>query len=137
MSEQKSNNELAIDRTKMAGDRTRWAADRTFWAADRTFIAWLRTSISMIGFGISIGKAGDVIERQGFTDVTVFDLRLMGIIFIALAILGLAGALIQNMRIASRLARDGYPRVEPVPLGQTMGILVLVFGVLGGIFIYV
>ena len=58
-----SSTDLAEQRTTMAGDRTRWAADRTLWAADRTFIAWLRTAISMIGFGISIGKAGDALQH--------------------------------------------------------------------------
>ena len=64
-----SSTELAEQRTALAGDRTRWAADRTLWAADRTFIAWLRTSISMIGFGISIGKAGDaLVQNKIITD---------------------------------------------------------------------
>jgi putative membrane protein len=137
MSEEKSSTELAIERTDMASSRTRWAADRTLWAAERTFIAWLRTSISMIGFGISIGKAGGVIEQQGLIEESLFGLRMMGLIFIALAVIGLTGALIQQYRIVNRIARQGYPRVEPVPLGITMGLLVLAFGGLGAVFIFV
>ena len=128
--------ELAVQRTSMAGDRTRWAADRTLWAADRTFIAWLRTSISMIGFGIGIGKAGDALESQGVILDSYYSMQIVGLAFISLAVLGLLGALIQEMRIEKRLASQGYGRVEPTPLGQVMGFLVLAVGVLGAIFIF-
>jgi hypothetical protein len=90
----------------------------------------------MIGFGITIGKAGDVLKSEGIYLDSSEGLQFMGLLFVALAVLGLAGALIQNMRIANRLAKQGYGRVEPVPLGEAMGILVLVFGIAGGIFIF-
>ncbi len=128
--------ELAIQRTDLADNRTRWAADRTLWAADRTFIAWLRTAISMIGFGLGLGKAGDVLEDQGYELDSYHGLQLIGLTFITLAVLGLLGALIQDMRIGRRLADAGYGRVEPTPLGQVMGILVLVVGILGAIVIF-
>ena len=47
----------------------------------------------------------------------------------------LIGALVQNFRIEKRLAAEGYARVEPVPLGLTMGILVLAFSVLSILFV--
>jgi putative membrane protein len=128
--------ELAEQRTSMASDRTRWAADRTLWAADRTFIAWLRTSISMIGFGIGIGKAGDALESQGVILDSYYSMQIVGLSFISLAVLGLLGALIQEMRIEKRLASQGYGRLEPTPLSQVMGVLVLAVGVLGAIFIF-
>ncbi len=128
--------ELAGQRTVMAGDRTRWAADRTLWATDRTFIAWLRTSISMIGFGIAIGKAGDALESQGVVLDSYYSMQIVGLAFISLAVLGLIGALIQVMRIEKRLASQGYGRVEPTPLGQVMGFLVLAVAVLGAIIIF-
>lgn len=131
-----SSTELAEQRTALAGDRTRWAADRTLWAADRTFIAWLRTSISMIGFGISIGKAGDALVQNKIITDQYHTLQTTGVVFIILALVGLIGALVQNYRIQSRLSHQGFGRVEPVPLGMTMGILVLGFGVLGGVFIF-
>jgi putative membrane protein len=132
-----STTELAVQRTDMAGDRTRWAADRTLWAADRTFIAWLRTAISMIGFGISIGKAGAALESQGIFVDNYHGLQILGLAFISLAILGLVGALIQDMRIGRRMARQGYGRIEPTPLGQVMGFLVLGFGIVGAFFIFI
>ena len=131
-----STTELAVQRTDMAGDRTRWAADRTLWAADRTFIAWLRTAISMIGFGISIGKAGDILESQEIYGDSYHSMQIMGLAFISLAVLGLIGALIQDIRIGRRLASQGYGRVEPTPLGQVMGFLVLGVGVASAFFIF-
>lgn len=128
--------ELAEQRTNLAGDRTRWAADRTLWAADRTFIAWLRTAISMIGFGISIGKAGDALQQNEIMTDEYHTLQTTGVVFIILALVGLMGALVQNYRIDRRLSDQGFGRVEPVPLGMTMGILVFGFGVLGGVFIF-
>ena len=128
--------ELALRRTELAGDRTRWAADRTLWAADRTFIAWLRTAISMIGFGVGIGKAGDILDAYGYELDSIQGLQLIGLAFITLAVLGLVGALIQDIRIGGRLAAAGFGRVEPVPLGRVMGILVLAVGVLGAVVIF-
>jgi putative membrane protein len=131
-----STTELAVQRTDMAGDRTRWAADRTLWAADRTFIAWLRTAISMIGFGISIGKAGDILEGQEIYADSYHSMQIVGLALISLAVLGLTGALIQDIRIGRRLASQGYGRVEPTPLGPVMGFLVLGVGVAGAFFIF-
>ena len=128
--------ELANQRTELADNRTRWAADRTLWAADRTFIAWLRTAISMIGFGIGIGKAGDVLNDYGYAPDPNNGLQLIGLAFITLAVLGLLGALIQELRIAKRLADAGFGRVEPTPLGQVMGVLVLLVGIFGAIVIF-
>ncbi len=132
----KTTTELAEDRTQLAGDRTHWAADRTLWAADRTLIAWLRTAISMIGFGIGIGKAGDVLYDYGYEGDSNYGLQIIGVAFIALGVLGLFGSLVQDVRISKRLSNAGYGRVEPTPLGQVMGILVLVVGILGAIVIF-
>jgi len=123
--------------TKSPDQNTRWAADRTLWAADRTFIAWLRTSISMIGFGIGIGKAGDVLERQGIDIGSEGLAQYLGVTFILIAVIGLIGALIQNVRIERRIGLEGYARVEPTPLAQVMGIVVVVFGLAGSLFVFI
>ena len=120
---------------ELAQKRTEMASQRTLWAADRTYIAWLRTAISMIGFGFAIGKAGDALADGGIY-ADSYSLQLFGSAFIALAILGLTGALIQEIRIARRLADQGYPGMEPIPLGMTMGILVLIVGIVGVVLIF-
>lgn len=116
---------------------TRWAADRTLWAGDRTLIAWLRTAISLIGFGFAIGKGGDVLESQGVIVDSYHGLQTVGLAMISLAILGLFGAVVQNYRIEKRLKSEGYGRVEPIPLGLTMAILVLLVGIAGAIIIFI
>ena len=134
MSDDKSQSR---NNTELAEDRTRWAADRTLWAADRTFIAWLRTAISMIGFGVGIGKAGDILGDYGYPSDDARPMMFLGLAFVTLAVLGLTGALVQEFRISARLKAAGFGRMEPVPLGQVMGILVLVIGIFGGIVIFI
>lgn len=128
--------ELANQRTELATNRTRWAADRTLWAADRTFIAWLRTAISMIGFGVGLGKAGDVLDDYGYEADPNNGLQIVGLALVTLGVLGLLGALIQDFRIGRRLTKAGFGRIEPVPLSQVMGVLVLLVGIFGGIVIF-
>ena len=90
----------------------------------------------MFGFGFSIGKAGDVLESQGIGFDSYFSMQVVGLAFISLGVLGLAGALVQEIRIGKRLASQGYGRVEPTPLGRVMGFLVLGVGFLGALFIF-
>ena len=126
-----------VDRsTELAEKRTRWAADRTYWAADRTLIAWIRTAISMIGFGIALGKSGDYLETYGIALDSYHSLQIVGLAFITLGVLAVVGASIQDMRFEKRIAKQGYGRVEPTPLGLVMGILVLLVGILGAIAIF-
>lgn len=131
-----TTNDLARQRTDMAGNRTRWAADRTFWATDRTQIAWIRTAISLIGFGFAIAKAGDALESKGIFIDDFHSVQIVGVTFIALAGLGLIGAVIQSLRIERRLANQGFKRIEPMPLGLVMSILVLAVGIFGVIAIF-
>jgi putative membrane protein len=49
LSNAKSSNELAQDRTDLA-------LNRTLMAASRSLMAWIRTGFSMIGFGFTIYK---------------------------------------------------------------------------------
>jgi putative membrane protein len=132
-----SRDELAARHSETLDKGTRWAADRTLWAADRTQIAWLRTAISLIGFGFAIGKSGDVLESQGMAVDSYHGLQFVGLAMISLAVLGLFGAVVQNMRIDKRLNEEGYGRVEPVPLGLTMSVLVLLVGIAGGFIIFI
>jgi hypothetical protein len=65
------------------------------------------------------------------------SLQFAGIAMISLAVFGLFGAVIQNLRIEKRLNEEGYGRVEPVPLGLTMSVLVLLVGIAGGLIIFI
>ena len=52
MPNQKSNNDMAEDRTELAEDRTDWAEDRTIMANERTFAGWMRTGLAAVGIGL-------------------------------------------------------------------------------------
>lgn len=52
MASDKSNNDMAQDRTELAEDRTDWAEDRTIMANERTFAGWMRTGLAAVGIGL-------------------------------------------------------------------------------------
>lgn len=56
--ENKSANELALDRTELA-------ASRTLMAADRSLMAWIRTALSMISFGFTLYKVLQAFKESG------------------------------------------------------------------------
>lgn len=51
--------------TEMAEDRTDWAHLRTVMASDRTLMAWTRTSLSLISFGFTVFKFMDYVQQSG------------------------------------------------------------------------
>lgn len=53
----KSNEELALDRTKLAELRSDLAQNRTLQAAERTYAAWVRTGFTIAGAGWTLGQA--------------------------------------------------------------------------------
>jgi len=62
--ENRTSNDLAVERTDLA-------AQRTVMAADRNLMAWIRTALSMISFGFTIYKllqgfhaAGESLPRE-------------------------------------------------------------------------
>jgi putative membrane protein len=56
--EQKTSNDLAVERTDLA-------ARRTVMAADRTLMAWVRTSLSLTSFGFTIYKLLQAFQSSG------------------------------------------------------------------------
>ena len=129
--------DLATRRTDLAADRTRWAADRTYLAADRTLIAWLRTAITLVGFGFSIGKAGDALESQGIVVDDYHSLQVVGFALITVAVVGLVGAAVQQIALERRLAATGYDRLERASLGIWMAALLFILGIAGAVAIFV
>lgn len=62
MSDKKSSNDLAEDRTDLAEDRTDWAEDRTLMANERTFAGWMRTGLAAVGIGLGFNALFGKIE---------------------------------------------------------------------------
>jgi putative membrane protein len=111
------------------------ARERNREAAERTLMAWIRTSMSMIGFGIGFGAAGAVLDGGEDQPMRVHDLEFVGSGFILLAIVSLIAAVIQNRRVLNRIRQSEFVYVEPVPIGLVTAILMLLFGLLGLIWV--
>nr|WP_298930971.1 DUF202 domain-containing protein [uncultured Erythrobacter sp.] len=62
MSDEKTSNELAEDRTDLAEDRTDWAEDRTMMANERTFAGWMRTGLASVGIGLGFNALFNTLE---------------------------------------------------------------------------
>ena len=91
--------------------------------------------MSMIGFGIGFGAAGAYLDEGGPVATRVHDLEVVGSAFIMLAVVALFGAVIQNQRLLKRIRRDDFTYLEPIPIGLITAVLMLVFGLLGFLWI--
>ncbi len=88
--ELKLNDQLAIDRTRLA--------------AERSLMAWIRTALSMIAFGFTIYKFLQAIQQQ--TTATVYlpnAPRNLGLFLVGLGTAALALACIQNRKYLRKL----------------------------------
>ena len=115
---------------------TELAKERNRLAAERTLMAWIRSAISMIGFGIGFGAAGNHLAKSEPGPVRIHDLEWVGSAFIMLAVAALFAAVIQNMRMLRRIRSADFVYLEPVPIGLIAAILLLVFGLLGFLWIH-
>ncbi|MGI9402126.1 MAG: YidH family protein [Rhizobiaceae bacterium] len=114
---------------------TELAKERNREAAERTLMAWIRTSISMIGFGIGFGAAGEYLGGSPSAPTRIHDLQAIGSAFIVLAVISMFAAVVQNVRLLKRIKRDDFTYIEPVPIGLITSCLILLFGLLGFIWI--
>ena len=120
---QKSSNELAHERTEFAKYRTREAADRTL-------MAWMRTSLSLISFGFGIPTLVAAIRQAGLgpPDPQRFSI-LIGLMFIVVGVVGLAGALKAHRSVLKAIRRGSfiYPSRD-VDATQIAAVSLLVIG---------
>ena len=105
------------------------AVDRTRLAHDRTLMAWVRTSTSLISFGFTIYKFFQYLhEQQGTQSRGGFGPRRFGTLMIAIGIVALVLATIQNRRDMKTL-RAHYPEV-PYSLATILAGLISILGLL-------
>lgn len=74
--EERSANELAEERTRLAGIRT-------VMAADRTLMGWVRTGMSMITFGFTVYKLLNEVKASGIALPRETTPRNLGLFLIA------------------------------------------------------
>jgi len=101
-------------------ERTELAKTRTREAADRTLIAWIRRSLSFIAFGFGIAALGQTLER------TVLA-RILGVGFVAVALLAVAVATVQYRQELKIIASD-YRYKPSLPLGIISGVAIFLIG---------
>lgn len=103
---------------------------RSLQAADRTLLAWVRTSLSLIGFGFGVGKLIEYLALAApKQDVDpTRSARVFGVVFIALGLLALLGALIQHRRIQKRIKQREILFTPYRPLTELVALLLLLAG---------
>jgi len=110
----------------MAADQQMLAYERTRIASQRTLMAWVRTAVSLIGFGFSIPKFFDALQRassqEGAADPTPHTI---GALLIGLGVMGLAGGIIEHLRLLHRIAPG--PGEVPSPRSAVIVIAALVW----------
>lgn len=107
---------------------TRLAYKRTYLALERTQMAWVRTGLALISFGFAIVKFFQFLHAQQGQPLPVFGPFTVGMIMIALALVGLALANLQHRQALGELRREcpGLPR----SVAGVMGILIMLLGIL-------
>ena len=122
--------EPAKDRgTILAEERTDLAYQRTIIAAERTLMAWIRTSLSMIGFGFTVYKffqyqadeiASGKIQRPNAP-------RNLGLTFIAVGTLALAGAAWQHRQFLKSLGTS--EKKHTISISIVVAMVVILIGI--------
>lgn len=111
----RSNNELAMDRSRMA--------------SERTLMAWLRTSLSMISFGFTIFKFLEALQQQAEAPVLRPDSpRNVGLALIGIGTGALILACVQHRQYLRALGPD-QPRAG-LDLPLAVSCLVALLGLL-------
>lgn len=116
MSEKKSSNELAEERTDLAEDRTDWAEDRTVLANERTYAGWMRTGLASVGLGLGFQAIFRATEPTWLA-------KAVATIFLAIAIFIFWAAWRQACRVKARL--DSHA-ADPLPSNR-LGLITGVF----------
>jgi putative membrane protein len=122
LSNPRSTNDLAADRTELA-------KYRSCAAADRTLMAWIRTSLSLIGFGFGIPTIVKAIERTRIgeqLDPIRFSV-IVGLSFIAVGIFAMSTALREHRRTIKLIQSDRYT-YESSSSAQIVGLTLLLIG---------
>jgi len=125
--EERSANELAEERTRLAGVRT-------VMAADRTLMGWVRTGMSMITFGFTVYKLLNEVAEKGGALPRETTPRNLGLFLIAVGTISMVLGKIEywqtlNSLGAERPGRFWRPSLIMALVMSVAGV-VLFFGIL-------
>jgi putative membrane protein len=125
--EPKLGDVLAEKRTDLAVDRTDLAVVRTLMGAERTLMAWVRTGLSMIGFGFTIYKVLQGMQKEGILlTPRVQGPRNIGLLLIGLGTLSALMGCFEYWLAARDLHKKFRSPVKVFPL--VMGGLIFILG---------
>lgn len=115
-------------RASSLNTNTRLAFERTFLALERTQMAWVRTGLALISFGFGIAKFFQYLHAQEGEPVPAFGPFTVGMVMIAMALVGLVLANVQHRR-AVRAMRRECPGL-PSSAAGAMGVLIMLLGII-------
>jgi putative membrane protein len=125
MSDDRSSNEMAEERTEWAESRTDWAEDRTLMANERTFAGWMRTGMAALGIGLGFNALFGKLEPFWFPRAIASCFIIIGI-FIFWAAHG------KGVAVQKRLAAHQAEPIKSTNLTLIAGLMSL-----GGIMLLV
>lgn len=107
---------------------TKLAYDRTFLAHERTQMAWVRTSLALISFGFGIAKFFQYLHESQGEHAPHLGPRTVGMIMIAIGLIGLALANVQHRR-ALKMLRAECPGL-PLSTAGVTAVIIMALGIL-------
>ncbi len=127
--------------TEMASHRTALSLERTLMSADRTQMSVLRTSLSLIGFGFTIFKFFEELEKNSGRGILSHSARNLGVGLVVLGVALLVGGLYNRFQTMRALARrrqalfdDGLLRT-PATYQTSPNMVVSLLLLLGGLLV--
>jgi putative membrane protein len=122
LSEPKTANELA-------GERTDLAVDRTVMAAGRTLMAWVRTALSMISFGFTIYKFMQAATKGAEVGLLKAEgPRRLGLFLIALGVVSVILGSIEYYQTVKRMNKLSATHYKAVNFSFIVGVLIGLLG---------
>ncbi len=113
--ELKHNDQLALDRTRLA--------------AERSLMAWVRTALSMIAFGFTLYKFLQALHAQSLVPIPRPDApRNVGLLLVGIGTFAVAVAVIQHWKYVRKLSPGQIGRRWD--LGVIVAILIGILGIL-------
>lgn len=119
--EQKSANDLAVERTNLA-------IERSAMAANRTLMAWIRTALSMISFGFTIYKILLPVASEKLVMGRQVSPKRIGILLIALGTVSVILGTIEYFHEMKHLDKMSKRDYKPLNFSTIMGAFVGLLG---------